>query len=147
MKDIHHCITADYRDGRVRLGGKTYAAGSYAVHLLNQYYVDDIAMRIALFRRDGEFLLEELSLGYLKEKSFIGAGEEIIYILNWLPKLKPFDKMDIDAERNRVNELFTEENRQQIMHFLRSRASISMQDDNVLALDLPVRMYDKELFE
>ena len=104
-------------------------------------------MRIALFRRDGEFLLEELSLGYLKEKSFIGAGEEIIYILNWLPKLKPFDKMDIDAERNRVNELFTEENRQQIMHFLRSRASISMQDDNVLALDLPVRMYDKELFE
>lgn len=29
-------FTADYRDGRVRIGDKTYAAGAYAVHLLNQ---------------------------------------------------------------------------------------------------------------
>ena len=31
-------LTADYRDGRVRIGNKTYAAGVYAVHLLNQYH-------------------------------------------------------------------------------------------------------------
>ena len=35
-------LTADYRDGRVRIGSKTYAAGAYAVHLLNQFYRNDI---------------------------------------------------------------------------------------------------------
>lgn len=29
---------ADYRDGRVHIGGKNYPAGTFAVHLLNQYY-------------------------------------------------------------------------------------------------------------
>ena len=29
-------LTSDYRDGRVRIDSKTYAAGAYAVHVLNQ---------------------------------------------------------------------------------------------------------------
>ena len=40
-------LTADYRDGRVRIGSKTYAAGAYAVHLLNQYYKNDTAARLS----------------------------------------------------------------------------------------------------
>lgn len=31
-------FSADYRDGRVSIGDKTYPAGTFAVHLLNQYY-------------------------------------------------------------------------------------------------------------
>ena len=29
-------FSADYRDGRVHLGGKSYPAGTFATHLLNQ---------------------------------------------------------------------------------------------------------------
>ena len=39
-------LTADYCDGRVRIGSKTYAAGAYVVHLLNQYYRNDTAARL-----------------------------------------------------------------------------------------------------
>ena len=31
-------FSADYRDGRVHIGGKSYPAGTFAAHLLNQYY-------------------------------------------------------------------------------------------------------------
>ena len=39
--------TAIYRDGRVHIGGKSYPTGTFAVQLLNQYYKDDTAARIA----------------------------------------------------------------------------------------------------
>jgi hypothetical protein len=42
-------FSADYRDGRVTVGGKTYPAGTFATHLLNQYYDDDTASRIVVF--------------------------------------------------------------------------------------------------
>lgn len=38
MSDSLGLLTAIYRDGRVYIGGKSYAAGTFAVHLLNQYY-------------------------------------------------------------------------------------------------------------
>ena len=44
-------LIAVYRDGRVHIGGKSYPAGTFAVHLLNQYYKDDTAARIAVFRQ------------------------------------------------------------------------------------------------
>ena len=46
-------LTADYRDGRVRIDSKTYAAGAYAVHLLNQYYRNDTAARISVYKQYG----------------------------------------------------------------------------------------------
>ena len=36
---ISSFFTADYRDGRVIFGGKHYPAGMFAVHLLNQFYI------------------------------------------------------------------------------------------------------------
>ena len=39
-------FTADYRDGRVIFGGKSYPAGVFATHLLNQFYINDTAARI-----------------------------------------------------------------------------------------------------
>ena len=40
---------ADYRDGRVHIGGKSYPAGNFAVHLLNQFYENDTAARIGVW--------------------------------------------------------------------------------------------------
>jgi len=37
-------FSADFRDGRIRIGNKTYPAGTFATHLLNQYYKDDTAV-------------------------------------------------------------------------------------------------------
>ena len=45
-------FTADYRDGRVIFGGKSYPAGAFATHLLGQFYINDTAARIAVFRDD-----------------------------------------------------------------------------------------------
>lgn len=36
MMENLFCFKADYRDGRVYAGGKVYAAGLFATHLLNQ---------------------------------------------------------------------------------------------------------------
>ena len=48
MSDGLGFLTAVYRDGRVHIGGKSYPAGTFAVQLLNQYYKDDTAARIAV---------------------------------------------------------------------------------------------------
>lgn len=45
-------FSADYRDGRVHIGGKSYPAGTFAAHLLNQYYENDTAARIGVFTTD-----------------------------------------------------------------------------------------------
>ena len=70
-------LTADYRDGRVRIGSKTYAAGAYAVHLLNQYYRNDTAARLGVYKQHGWNAAEQIAAGYLKETDFISAGTEI----------------------------------------------------------------------
>ena len=49
-------FSADYRDGRVRIGSKTYPAGYYCVHLLNQYYKDDTVARLSVFTHRNEQL-------------------------------------------------------------------------------------------
>ena len=99
-------FSADYRDGRVRIGGKTYPAGYYCVQLLNQYYTDDTAARICVFTNQNWQLQEELKAGYLNSTDFIKAGEEISRIFQPLLRLKPFDLLDMDAEQRRLAALF-----------------------------------------
>ena len=70
-------FTADYHDGRVRTSSKTYAAGAYAVHLLNQYYRNDTAARLSVYKQHGWNVADQLSAGYLKEADYISAGTEI----------------------------------------------------------------------
>ena len=84
-------FAAVYRDGRVHIGNKSYAAGVYAVHLLNQYYKNDTAARIAVYKQYILQVRRQLEIGYLNESDFEKAGEEIQSILKTLPKLKPFD--------------------------------------------------------
>ena len=128
MNDGLGFLTAVYRDGRVHIGGKSYPAGTFAVQLLNQYYKDDTAARIAVFRQSNWNVQEQLCAGYLNETDFIKAGKEILTILQTLPKLKPFSSLDIAAEKQRIAELFTEGNAAALSDYLRRRAAIAQFD-------------------
>ena len=138
-------LTAIYRDGRVHIGGKSYAAGTFAVHLLNQYYKNDTAARIAVFRQNNWNVQEQLAAGYLNETDFVKAGEEIRLILKTLPKLKPFSSLDIATEKQRIAALFTAENAAAIQDYFRRRAAVARQDQDVIYLGILPPEYDKFL--
>ena len=132
MSDSLGLLTAIYRDGRVYIGGKSYAAGTFAVHLLNQYYKKDTAARIAVFRQHNWNVQEQLAAGYLNETDFLKAGEEILAILKTLPKLKPFSSLDIAAEKQRITELFTQENAAAIQDYFCRRSTVAQQDQGTI---------------
>ena len=134
--DVISCFfTADYRDGQVYSGGKKYPAGHFTVQLMNQYYVHDIAARIAVFR-DGVngHVLEQLRDGYLNVDRFVRAGFLTEQALNALPRLSPFDRIEVDAVRDRVQSLFTEENGAAICEYFRDRGRIAAIDQNEIAV-------------
>ena len=139
-------LTAVYRDGRVHIGGKSYPAGTFAVQLLNQYYKDDTAARIAVFRQSNWNVQEQLCAGYLNETDFIKAGKEILTILQTLPKLKPFSSLDIAAEKQRISELFTQENAAAIQDYFRRRATVAQWDQGAISLGVLPPEYDEALF-
>ena len=147
MGDELGFLTAVYRDGRVHIGGKSYPAGTFAVHLLNQYYKDDTAARIAVFRQSNWNVQEQLCAGYLNETDFLKAGEEILTILQTLPKLKPFSSLNIAAERQRIAELFTESNAAALSDYLRRRAVVTKMDEGSVGLGVFPPEYDKALFK
>ena len=93
---------ADYSVGKVTVASKTVDAGQYAVDLLNQYYKDDTAARISVFRAENWELEDMLSKGYLNPRLFVEAITVINNIFTALPKLKPFNLIDIDKEKERI---------------------------------------------
>ena len=146
MSDGLGFLTGVYRDGRVHIGGKSYPAGTFAVQLLNQYYKDDTAARIAVFRQSNWNVQEQLCAGYLNETDFLKAGEEILTILQTLPKLKPFSALEIAAEKQRIAELFTESNAVGISDYLRRKATVAKMDEGSVGLGVFPPEYDKALF-
>lgn len=118
---------AAYRDGRVYVGGKVYAAGLFATHLLNQYYLNDTAARIAVFSDDVNFnIIRQLENGYLNISEFVKAGKNVPEAMKSLPKLHPFDTLDNSAITDCVTNLFTDANGDRICNFLSEKAKISM---------------------
>lgn len=120
-------FTADYRDGRVYVCGKVYAAGLFATHLLNQYYLNDTASRIAVFSDDVNYnIVRQLENGYLNISEFVSTGRNVLEAMKSLPKLHPFDTLDNSAITDCVTNLFTEKNGEHICNFLSEKAKISM---------------------
>lgn len=137
---------ADYQDGKVHIGGKSYSAGTFATHLLNQFYENDTAARIGVFTADNWQLANTLRLGYLNVSDFVRVGEHLANVFTALPWLKPFDILDIDAERNRVASLFSKDNGETIDKYFSIRAKFGqMNMAQVLYGDLPAE-YDKDFF-
>ncbi len=140
-------LAADYRDGSVRVNGKTYPAGTFAVCLLNQYYRDDLAGRLSVYKMHGWNVLEQLHLGYPNSSDFMAAGGEIQTILDALPRLSPFENWDVAAERGRVRRLFSQEKAEKIKAHFRVRSDIgNMDPGQVLFGNLPAG-YDRDVFE
>ena len=78
-------FSADYRDGRVHIGGKSYSAGTFAAHLLTQYYIDDTAAWIIVFTSDTWLIDGTFEKGYLFVPNFLRVGADILNIFNALP--------------------------------------------------------------
>lgn len=91
---------ADYNVGKVTVASKTVDAGQYAADLLNQYYKDDTAARISVFRAENWELEDTLSKGYLNPRLFVEAVTVINDIFTALPKLKPFNLITSTKKRN-----------------------------------------------
>ena len=137
---------ADYRDGRVHISGKSYPAGNFAVHLLNQFYENDTAARIGVFTTDNWQLENMLRLGYLNISDYVKAGERMVNIFTALPWLKPFDMLGTNDERNRVADLFSEENGEVINDYFSRRAKIGEMDSMQAMFHHLPKEYDKEFF-
>lgn len=134
-------FTADYRDGRVIFGGKSYPAGVFATHLLNQFFINDTAARIAVFRDDLNYhILTQLSNGYLSITEFVKTGANTIEALKALPKLRPFDGLNIEEIRNTVTTLFTAETGKKICGYFAEKAKLSLLSQNEVASGTADRM-------
>ena len=139
-------FSADYRDGRVHIGGRSYPAGTFATHLLNQFYENDTATRIGVFTTDNWQLENMLRIGYINISDFVKAGERMANIFTALPWLKPFDMLGTNDERNRVSELFSEENGNILSEYFSRRAKVSDMDTAQTIFHQLPKEYNKEFF-
>ena len=137
-------FTASYRDGRVYLGGKGKDAGYYAAQLLNEYDKDEFAARLAVFRMENWNTTKQLRAGFLDTDTYMKAGDEIRYILTLLPKLRPFAELDIQGERNRIEELFTEKEADQLCEYFRQRALTANMDAGYIFAGHFPKGYDED---
>ena len=138
---ISSFFTADYRDGRVIFVGKSYPAGVFATHLLNQFYINDTAARIAVFRDDLNYhILTQLKNSYLNITEFVKTGANTLEALKALPKLRPFDGLNIEEIRNSVTTLFTEKNGQKICEYFADKAKLSLLTQDEIAAGTADRM-------
>ena len=138
---ISSFFTADYRDGRVIFGGKSYPAGVFATHLLNQFYINDTAARIAVFRDGLNFhILQHLQDGYLNISDFVKTGANTLQSLKALPKLKPFDGLKAEEIRNTVETLFTEQIGQEICEYFAAKAKLSLLPQDEIAVGTAERI-------
>lgn len=131
---ISSFFTADYRDGRVIFGGKHYPAGMFAVHLLNQFYINDTTARIAVFRDGLNFhILRQLQDDYLNISDFVKTGTNTLQSIKSLPKLKPFDGLKAEEIRSTVETLFTEQIGQEICKYFAAKAKLSLLPQDEIA--------------
>ena len=142
-------FSADYRDDRVHIGSKSYPTGTFATHLLNQFnqfYENDTAARIGVFTTDNWQLENMLRLGYLNIPDYVKACERMVNIFTALPWLKSFDMLGTNDERNRVAELFSEENGNILSEYFSRRAKVAEMDVAQTIFHQLPKEYDKGFF-
>ena len=131
-------FSAAYQDGYVFLSKGHYYAGSFAVHLLNDFYKNDLAARLSVFKSAGWEVLDLLNKGCMTASLLVNAGKELQQILKRLPKLKPFSLLDIAAERERIAQLFTEETTSILQDHFRQKSLIGQAEEiHVILGNLP----------
>ena len=134
MNETNCFFTADYRDGQVCYAGKKYPAGHFTVTLMNQYYDDDAAARISVYRDEThDRILDQLRDGYLDIVKFTHTGWLTEWAVKGLPRLTPFEQIDADELQKEVAALFTEESCREICAYFRYRGEIAeIEEDEVV---------------
>ena len=135
MRGTLQYLSADFRDGQIIVAGKKYPAGTFCVHLLNRFYAHDTAARISVFKTNILQVQRTLERGYLIDTDFIKTGTDILHILQTLPKLKPFDRLDTEGEKRRIIDLFQKETADRLSDFLRQKGMESTRDEAALYLN------------
>ena len=125
MENTVNYFRADYRDGFTYIAQNKFLTGYFSVHLLNQFYVDDMAARIIALKQANERVQDTLQVGYLNENDFLRAGNEIHYILKVLPNLEPFTFLGTDNEDLRTETLFQEDSAALISDYFALRAKLT----------------------
>ena len=136
MPDKIKFFTADYRDEFVYIKKNKFLIGSLAVDFLNQYEENDNGARIASMRYDNWMISSQMERGYINDYDFVKAGKEILYILDVLPNISPFQYLDIETEKKLIAETFTKENADYILKYYKQRAMVSLQDEGAMSLDI-----------
>ena len=129
-------FSAVYQDGSVQITGHWFQAGSFAVSLLNQFYENDKAARLSVFRLESDLLMNRLRKGYLADGDLEKAGQEYLYILDTLPTLHPFELTDVESERKRIRELFTEETEETILCSFKAMGLNASSEEGIRSLDV-----------
>lgn len=136
MPDKIKFFTADYRDKFVYIKKNKFLIGSFVVDFLNQYEENDNGARIASMRYDNWMLSASMERGYINDYDFVKAGKEILYILDVLPNISPFQYLDIESEKKLIAETFTKENADYILKYYQQWAKVSLQDEGAMSLDI-----------
>lgn len=138
-------FTAAYQDGYAYLGRRHYNAGTFAVHLLNDFYKDDLAARLSVFKNVGWQVLDLLSQGTVAASLLVQAGWELQQILKVLPRLQPFKLLNIPAEQERIAVLFTEEAAVLLRRYFHLRGIVG-QAEEIQVIYAQPEGFDKKVF-
>lgn len=103
-------FTADFWQDKVYVAGKAFPTGYFITHLMNQYYVNDTAARIAVYPADNYFIEKFLDAGYVDDYQIREERRALPYLLRTLATLQPFDLLNTEWETKRVTELFSDKN-------------------------------------
>ena len=144
MREEVSFFSADYLDGMVHIGGKRHASGHFAVVLLEDFHNNELGPRIIVARQAIEDALVHLKYGYLLDRNFLKAGQDILYILKHLNRLRPFDELDIEGERIRIEELFTEETAEMVVRYFRQMSRAGYSDFGFVFAGLCPPGYDED---
>lgn len=130
-------VTVNYRDGSIFLDGKDYPAGYFTLEFMNHFDDNNVAGRICIFFGYDLFLfVRSLENGIIDTTEYLRIGQKIMEGLKYLPLMKSFEQVDIEALRSFATEAFTEEIGEQIRMYFRARGVVAAYDQGEVSLGL-----------
>ena len=139
-------FTAVYHGGYCYLNGKELPAGSIAVDLLNDYYVDDAILRFGIGWNSVMPLLWQLEAGHVTEEQLLRTGSDLLRSMSYLPQITPFSSVDLTERIKRVEELFSAETASMLNSYFHLFGRVSTRDPNDLALGFYGPDFDQDYF-
>ena len=85
-------------------------------------------------------ILSQLNDGHLNITEFLKTGANMLEALKALPKLRPFDRLNIEEISNAVTTLFTEEIGRKICEYFADKAKLSLLPQDEIAAGTADRM-------